>query len=134
MFCPQCQAEYREGFAVCADCEIPLVAQLADAASTIPPNPEEPAASDPDDSEDPFCKLWEGGDARICADLCSILDEAGIPHRVLRQEAHIFRISPNSQIKLGVPFSCYEKAEQAIAEAFGGAAEAERLLRAPRAD
>src|SRR5262245_51224827 len=28
MFCPQCQAEYREGFARCSDCDIPLVDQL----------------------------------------------------------------------------------------------------------
>ncbi len=25
MFCPKCRAEYREGFTVCADCEIDLV-------------------------------------------------------------------------------------------------------------
>ena len=25
MFCPKCRAEYREGFTVCADCEIGLV-------------------------------------------------------------------------------------------------------------
>jgi|SRR2546427_6686323 len=28
MFCPQCRAEYREGFFRCADCDIPLVDQL----------------------------------------------------------------------------------------------------------
>jgi len=29
MFCPQCQAEYREGFFRCSDCDIPLVDQLS---------------------------------------------------------------------------------------------------------
>jgi hypothetical protein len=28
MFCPQCRAEYREGFFRCTDCGIPLVDQL----------------------------------------------------------------------------------------------------------
>ncbi len=28
MFCPICKAEYREGFVACADCSVPLVAQL----------------------------------------------------------------------------------------------------------
>jgi hypothetical protein len=29
MFCPQCRAEYREGFLRCSDCDIPLVDQLS---------------------------------------------------------------------------------------------------------
>lgn len=33
MFCPQCRAEYREGFHICSDCQIELV-------ETIPPLPE----------------------------------------------------------------------------------------------
>ena len=28
MFCPKCRAEYREGFDVCSDCDVPLVAEL----------------------------------------------------------------------------------------------------------
>ena len=28
MFCPQCRKEYREGFADCYDCRVPLVAEL----------------------------------------------------------------------------------------------------------
>jgi hypothetical protein len=28
MFCPQCRTEYREGFTVCADCQVDLVAAL----------------------------------------------------------------------------------------------------------
>jgi len=28
MFCPRCKTEYREGFAACADCNLPLVAKL----------------------------------------------------------------------------------------------------------
>lgn len=28
MFCPQCESEYREGFTMCSDCEVPLVREL----------------------------------------------------------------------------------------------------------
>ena len=28
MYCPKCRAEYREGFAECADCQVALVAKL----------------------------------------------------------------------------------------------------------
>ncbi|MEO8196296.1 MAG: hypothetical protein ABI689_06200 [Thermoanaerobaculia bacterium] len=34
MICPNCHAEYREGFTTCADCEIPLVEDLA--AAQVP--------------------------------------------------------------------------------------------------
>jgi len=28
MFCPKCKSEYREGFTICADCDIPLIEEL----------------------------------------------------------------------------------------------------------
>lgn|SRR5688572_10865038 len=39
MFCPQCKAEYREGYAHCSDCDVPLVdqepAEAGDSADLI---------------------------------------------------------------------------------------------------
>jgi len=29
MFCPKCQCEYREGFTMCSDCNIPLVDEFS---------------------------------------------------------------------------------------------------------
>ena len=29
MFCPECRAEYREGFTECSDCGLPLVRELS---------------------------------------------------------------------------------------------------------
>jgi hypothetical protein len=117
MICPNCKAEYREGFTECADCKIPLTATDTSGFDA--------------DSEDPFCKFWEGNDVRICVDLCSILDEADIPHRVLRQEAHLFRFSASSHMRIGVPFSLFEKAEAIVAEAFAGADHPGKLLNSP---
>ena len=215
MICPECKAEYRDGFTVCADCEVPLVAerplatppvapemfagpiaeplviwkspdqercvslclelreggisyavaqsktsldlgmgatweyQLAVSASderrakellglTDKDGTEEEAKFDgdgypsysQDDAEDPFCGFWEGSDVRVCAEICGVLDEASIPHRVLRREGNLFRLSPHSQMKIGVPFSLYEKAEHAVVEAFGTGGET-RILPAP---
>jgi len=139
MICPQCHAEYREGFTVCADCDVSLAAQLPLATQ----RPEQSATSGPDDpfddapQEDPFCAFWEGDDSRIHADLCSVLEDAGIPTKTVRREEHLFRLSARSALKIGVPFSLYEKAEAAVKEAFGSdedGSDAVPLLSAPPQD
>lgn len=38
-FCPNCKAEYQEGFSTCSDCDVPLVSEL-------PPEPGNPRADD----------------------------------------------------------------------------------------
>lgn len=38
IFCPQCRGEYREGFEVCSDCNVPLVRRLdAEAGDSLIP-------------------------------------------------------------------------------------------------
>ena len=39
MFCPECEAEYREGFTTCADCDVALVPKLG--VATLVPLTEE---------------------------------------------------------------------------------------------
>jgi hypothetical protein len=60
MFCPLCQAEYRQGFVTCNDCQIPLVALQAEAASAAE-------------------SLWKGDDRRKCGRIVDSLNASGIP-------------------------------------------------------
>lgn len=136
MFCPECKAEYRQGFTVCADCDVPLVYELP--SPSLAPD-EEPENGDTEPfggvDEDPFCAFWSGDDPRVHAELCTILEEAGIPYKTLRRQDFLFRPSSTMALKLGVPFSLFDKAEAAVKEAFGAdeetGADAVKLLPAP---
>lgn len=117
MFCPQCKAEYRQGFTVCADCEVPLVWQLP--ASTGAANEAESSGQDPESTDDRLCTFWKGDDPRIHIELCQLLDEEGIPHKTIRRQDHLFNLNSKSAFQIGIPFSCFEKAEAAVKEAYG---------------
>jgi hypothetical protein len=145
MICPKCKAEYRDGFTVCADCDVKLVGELpapkvsgrAVAGDTAREEfgSAEPGNTGDLDGEDPFCAFWQGEDSRVHAELCAVLEEAGIPVKTVRREDHLFRLSATSALKIGVPFSMYEKAESAVMEAFRtdeGEMESMRLLKAPK--
>ena len=114
MFCPQCKAEYRPGFTHCADCDVDLLPDLPkDALSPW-------QASEPGDpNEDPFCSFWKGEDPRVHAELCSVLDEAGIPHNTVFRRDHLFNTRNFPSFEVGVPFSMFERAENAVKEAYG---------------
>lgn len=115
MICPQCRAEYREGFTVCADCDVPLIPQYeTGTALDVLATPPEPG--DPD--RDPFCAFWKGDDRRLHAELTSVLDSSGIPHKTVRRQDHLFNLNNYPAFQIAVPFSCYEPAERAIKEAF----------------
>jgi hypothetical protein len=117
MYCPQCGAEYRQGFTTCSDCHVFLVHERPDSL-------EQESVSQPGDpNKDPFCSFWKGTDARICAELCTVLDEAGIPHKTIHRADHLFNIASQVPYELGVPASLYERAELAVKEAFGDSEE-----------
>jgi hypothetical protein len=71
MFCPQCRAEYRQGFTHCSDCEIDLVDQL--------PVPQPPPES--------FEIVHSTESLSDCVFSCKQLQAAGIPYKV-SQERH----------------------------------------------
>lgn len=115
MICPQCRAEYRQGFTICADCDVPLVPQCETGATLdLPAAPAEPG----DPNRDPFCAFWKGDDRRRHAELTSVLDSADIPHKTIRRQDHLFNLNNYPAFQIAVPFSFYERAEHAIKEAF----------------
>lgn len=123
MICPECKAEYRPGFTHCVDCDVDLVEELPKLAIEMRrtgENGEYRVAGEPGDpNEDPFCSFWKGDDPRLHAELCEVLDEAGIPHNTVYRRDHLFNLRNYAAFEVGVPFSMYKRAENAVKEAYG---------------
>ena len=114
MFCPNCKAEYRPGFTHCVDCDVDLVHELPKTAIEL-----RGEAEPGDPNENPFCSFWKGEDPRVHAELCGVLDEAGIPHNTVFRRDHLFNLKNYPAYEVGVPFSLFERAENAVKEAYG---------------
>lgn len=117
MYCPECKAEYRQGFTRCSDCDVDLVQELH--ANTDGFAASGKAGESAADSDDPICSFWQGDDPRIHAEICELLSEQGISHKTIRREDHLFNLNSKSGFQIGIPFSQFEKAEAAIRDAYG---------------
>jgi hypothetical protein len=73
MFCPNCKAEYRDGFTRCSSCDRNLVSSLALVESSESPDKQSP-------SERPVV-LWSGQDPVTFSVILSALTEAQIPYK-----------------------------------------------------
>lgn len=113
LYCPQCGAEYREGISSCSDCHVLLVRDKLERDFS-----QESVHEPGDPNEDPFCKFWVGNDDRVLSELQSVLDEAQIPHKTVRREDWLLNRLDHARLNLGVPASVYERAEQAVGDAF----------------
>ena len=122
MYCPHCGTEYRQGFTHCTDCDVDLVWEQPKAIVARPGNSQdyEHVPGEPGDpNSDPFCSFWKGDDARVHAELCQVLDEAGIPHNTVFRRDHLFNLTNYPAYEVGVPFSMFQRAENAVKEAYG---------------
>ncbi len=97
MFCPECRAEYREGFTICADCGTRLVPELA-------PGPPKEIPSEDVDFEEVLGFMDEG----IAAIVKSLLDEEGIDYYVVGE----FSVSKGPAQKLMVRKEQAERARE----------------------
>jgi hypothetical protein len=77
MLCPQCHAEYRQGFTRCHDCDVDLVYELN--AQDLNARA---AASAPADTLDGLRVLWRDTSQETCVNLCYKLRDRGIPYKV----------------------------------------------------
>ncbi len=88
MFCPECRIQYRDGFYVCADCHVPLVAEL-------PPVPVV-------EHDLKVVTVLETEDAFALGMAQAALEEVGIEYMVSSDESlrqgyrGIFGLSPDS--------------------------------------
>src|SRR5215813_1122365 len=112
LYCPNCGAEYREGFSSCSDCHALLVREPQHDFR------QEPATEPGDPNSDPFCAFWQGDDPRIHAELCGVLEEAGIPQKTVYRQDHLFNLANYPTFQVGVPASRFEDAENAVRDAF----------------
>lgn len=84
MYCPECGAEYREGFTECADCQVPLVWEKPPELEPDPQfNPMSPAGGQPDLE---LVTVLETSDPLLIGAAKSLLEGAGIPFYVAGDE------------------------------------------------
>jgi hypothetical protein len=101
MFCPQCRAEYREGFTVCGDCGTTLVPEL-------PPEPPKETPSEGADFEEVLGFMDEG----VVAIVKSLLDEEEIGYYVVGE----FSVSKGPDQKLMVRKDRAERAREILGD------------------
>ncbi len=112
MFCPECNAEYREGFDTCSDCGVSLVAEL-------PPIPD-------DERPRPnleFATVLETADPGLLSVAKSVLDGAGIEFVSIGENAGaIFAGNPFlGRVRLQVDADRVEEVTALLSELSGNA-------------
>lgn len=100
MFCPQCRTEYREGFTLCADCNVPLIDYL-------PPEPIPDDMAGTDSIDDDFDKsafsiLLVATTLKELTAAKSALIDAGIPFNV-RNKSDNMTGCPENTDDYGLP-------------------------------
>lgn len=86
MICPNCHAEYRDGFTTCADCEVALVEDLesaaAQAAQAAQESARDYAGGSGDGTPGGLLPLVELGSPEMLGTLLEQIEEAQIPYVV----------------------------------------------------
>lgn len=98
MFCPECKAEYRQGFTHCADCDVELVAELP----IQTPQRE-------------MRQIWVGHDELTCVSFCRQLKEERILYNVGQYlESRGRRMDVSWRYELAVPEGDMQRAKEIL--------------------
>ena len=110
MFCPQCKAEYRQGFTRCSDCDVELVYALPqDSEQQVAAR--EGIAYDGRDHQ----LIWKGNDESECVALCRILMKADIPYKVAQVPVEAkFYMRVKWRYEIGVPYADFRQAKDLL--------------------
>jgi hypothetical protein len=112
MFCPQCNAEYRQGFTRCSDCDVDLVDALSPASDERIADQGSRAHHD---GEEELRLIWKGNSKAGCVSLCRRLLKADIPYKVAQiPESRTFTMQVKWRYEIGVPHVDYERAKKLL--------------------
>jgi hypothetical protein len=110
MFCRQCQAEYRQGFTRCSDCDVDLVYSLSQES---PAATDAPRVSGFAGQDGELRLIWKGNDEAACLALCRDLLKVGIPYKVAQTPAgRDLRMRVKCQYEIGVVGEDYQSAKE----------------------
>ena len=112
MFCPECKAEYRQGFTRCSDCDVDL-------AYALPQDSEQRAL---DERGGEFAGgdrdrrlIWKGNDESKCVALCRELMKADIPYKVAQVPVEAkFNMRVKRRYEIGVPYADSQQAKDLL--------------------
>jgi hypothetical protein len=111
MFCPQCEAEYRQGFTRCGDCDVDLVYSLPQES----PAPSESLASQFDGQRSELRLVWRGYDPEECLALCRVLLEEDIPYKVAETSmARTVEMRVKWLYEIGILSADYQRAKKLL--------------------
>lgn len=109
LYCPQCGAEYREGYSVCKDCNVALA----------PGRPWELERKD----RDRLVPFRSNFDPRFGDRMCKVLEKAGVDYVLVNKEDFLFNFIAKPPRSICVPRSQFELAEKVFLEEFGSEEE-----------
>jgi len=112
MFCPNCKAEFRQGFTRCSDCDADLVHELSANVGEDSTN-QGTGFIDAHDSD--LRPIWKGNDQAVCVALCGELLKEDIPYKVAQNAAsRDASMRVKFEFEIGVQSSDHDRAKKLL--------------------